>query len=74
MFELTQRIYLNQEITGFNGEVYTDPSRSTFRALELISGLQGLTLTPSGQKKRSYITKVTDNMPWYAIQNLFVGH
>ena len=69
--ELTRRVYPHQEITGFNGEVYADPSRSTFRALELISGLNGLTLTPSGHTKRSY---VANNTPWSSIQNFFVGH
>ncbi|KAF9783925.1 hypothetical protein BJ322DRAFT_1007767 [Thelephora terrestris] len=59
-----------REITGFTGEIYTDPSRSTFRTLELISGFQGLTLTPWGQQKRSYITQVTNNTPWYAFRNL----
>jgi len=58
-----------RDITGFNGEVYADPSRSTFRALELISGLQGLTLTPWGQKKKTYITRVSNNMPWYSLRN-----
>ncbi|KAF9649459.1 hypothetical protein BDM02DRAFT_3142497 [Thelephora ganbajun] len=59
-----------KEITGFNGEVYADPSRSIFRTLELKSGFQGLTLTPLGQKKKSYITRVTNNTPWYSIRGL----
>lgn len=72
--ELIRRVYFHQEITGFNGEVYADPSRSTFRALELISGLQGLTLTPSGQARKSYMTRVTNNTSWYSIRNVIVGH
>jgi len=72
VFELTRRAYPHQEITGFHGEVYADPSRSTFRVLELISGLQGLTLTPKGQKKKSYMTQVTNNTLSYGIRNLIV--
>lgn len=59
-----------REVTGFKGEVYTDPSRSTFRTLDLVCGFQGLSLTPRGQKKKSYITKVTNNTAWYAFRNL----
>lgn len=73
MFEPNRYTYPHPEVTGFVGEVYADPSRSTFRTLGLISGFQGLTPTPWGQNKKSYITKVTTNMPWYSLQNFIVG-
>jgi len=60
-----------KEITGFNGEVFADPSRSTFRALQLITGLQGLTLTPSSQKRKRYMTRVTNNTILYGLRNFF---
>lgn len=69
----TQRADLHQEITGFNGEVFADPSRSTFRTLELITGLQGLTLTPSSQKRKSYMTRVTKSTIIYGLKNFIVG-
>ena len=54
--------------------MFTDPSRSTFRALQLPAGLQGLRLTPSSQKRKSYMTRVTNNTLLYGLRNLFVRH
>jgi hypothetical protein len=74
IFELTPDIYPHQEITGFTGEIYTDPSRTTFRTLALVSGLQSFTMTPPGQTRKSYMSRVPGNTTWYAIRNFFVGH
>ncbi|KAH9926481.1 AhpC/TSA antioxidant enzyme-domain-containing protein [Fomitopsis serialis] len=42
------------DTTGFKGEMYADPSRALYTALGLVESLD---VTPSGQEKRSYITR-----------------
>ena len=54
--------------------MFADPSRSTFRALQLITGIQGFRLTPSNQQRKSYMTRVTNNTLLYGLRNLFVRH
>lgn len=43
------------ELTDFKGELYSDPSRSLFRALGMT--LETLDMTPSGAQKKSYLKR-----------------
>ncbi|KAJ8521997.1 hypothetical protein ONZ45_g1349 [Pleurotus djamor] len=43
------------EITGFQGDVYANPTRDVYRALGMT--IETLQATPSGATKRSYITE-----------------
>ena len=43
-----------KEQTGFSGDVYADPSRDLYQAFGLIENLKG---TPTGQSRRSYLTR-----------------
>lgn len=45
------------DVTNFKGEMYADPDRALYHALGMT--IENLKQTPSGEKKRSYLTQPT---------------
>lgn len=49
-----------QETTGFNGDIYADPSRELYHKLGMTT--ENLKTTPAGQQKRSYVPGMVSNV------------
>ncbi|KAG6810528.1 hypothetical protein H0H92_011446 [Tricholoma furcatifolium] len=55
MEPLSKAIALWPETTGFTGPIYADPSRALYHALGMT--ITNLETTPSGEQRKSYLTK-----------------